>query len=80
MKKYFASTSRKVLLLLYGASLLIGVAIIIRSHRGEKEALKEQTMARLAGVTGTLSTQLDGGRITRLLKTYDSRGMLVKNT
>ncbi len=80
MKKYFATTSRKVLLMLYGASLLIGVAIIIRSHRGEKEALQEQTMARLAGVTGTLSTQLDGGRITRLLKTYDSRGMLVKNT
>ncbi|MBX2981602.1 MAG: serine/threonine-protein phosphatase [Flavobacteriales bacterium] len=80
MKKYFASTSRKVLLLLYGASLLIGAAIIIRSHQGEKEALQEQTMARLAGVTGTLSAQLDGGRITRLLKTYDSRGMLVKNT
>ena len=80
MKKYFATTSRKVLLMLYGASLLIGVAIIIRSHRGEKVALQEQTMARLAGVTGTLSSQLDGGRITRLLKTYDSRGMLVKNT
>lgn len=80
MKKYFATTSRKVLLLLYGASLLIGVAVIIRSHRGEKEAMQEQTMARLAGVTGTLSSQLDGGRITRLLSTYDSRGMLIKNT
>ncbi|QQS73113.1 MAG: SpoIIE family protein phosphatase [Flavobacteriales bacterium] len=80
MKKYFATTSRKVLLMLYGASLLIGVTVIFRSHRGEKEAMQEQTMARLAGVTGTLSAQLDGGRITRLLKTYDSRGMLVKNT
>lgn len=78
--RHFNTTSRKVVLLLYGAALLVGLAIIINLHRGEKEALREQAMARLAGVTGTLSAQLDGGRVARLLETYDSRGMLIKNT
>lgn len=68
------------MLLLYGASLLVAVALIIHAHKGERQALQQQAMARLAGVTGTLSAQLDGGRITRLLDTYDSRGMLIKNT
>ena len=77
---YFASSSRKILLMLYGAALLIGFAVILRSHRGENQSLRQAAMARLVGVTGTLSTQLEGGRITRLLNTYDSRGMLVKNT
>lgn len=80
MKKHFAATSRKVLLLLCAASLCIGLAFIIRDHRGRTGALQEQALARLSGVTGTLSAQIEGDRIARLLDTFDSRGMLVKNT
>jgi serine phosphatase RsbU (regulator of sigma subunit) len=80
VKKYFATTSRKVLLMLYGASLLIGAAVILRSHRGEEKSMRDQTLSQLGAVTGTLSAQIEGNRITRLLDTYDSRGMLVKNT
>lgn len=80
MKQYFASTSRKVMLLLYGAAVIIGVAILVQSHRGGNKAAQQRAMARLSGVAGTLAAQLDGNRITRLLKTYDSRGMLIKST
>lgn len=80
MKQYFATTSRKILLMLYGASLLIGVTVIIRSHRGEEKSMRDQALSQLGAVTGTLSAQIEGNRVTRLLNTYDSRGMLVKNT
>lgn len=80
VKNYFASTSGKVMLMLYGASLVVGVVLIVHSHQSEEVALRQHAMAGLTGVTGTLSAQLDGTRITRLLDTYDSRGMLVKNT
>lgn len=80
VRNYFATTSRKVMLLLYAASLIVGVAILVQSHRGGKQAEQQRAMARLAGVSGTLAAQLDGNRINRLLDAYDSRGMLVKNT
>lgn len=80
VKHYFATTSRKVMLLLYGASLLIGSVILVRSHRAKDLAERNEAAARLGTVTGTLSTQIEGRHITRLLDRYDSRGMLVKNT
>ncbi|HMN06289.1 MAG TPA: PP2C family protein-serine/threonine phosphatase [Flavobacteriales bacterium] len=80
VKRLLSSTSRKVMFLLYGASLALGLVLIVQADKGERHALEKQAMARLAGVTGSLSAQLDGGRITRLLETYDSRGMLIKNT
>ncbi len=80
VKKYFNTTSRKVLLLLYGAALLIGALLIVRSHRGEERALRDQASAQLSAVTGTLATQIEADRIRRLLAMYDSRGMLAKNT
>lgn len=66
--------------MLYGASIVLGIGLIVHGHFNKKSAVRERAMARLAGVTGTLSAQLDGGRVSRLLEQYDSRGMLVKNT
>lgn len=80
MKRWLATTSRKVMLLLYATALALGTAFIIHAHKGERQALEQQYMARLAGVTGTLSAQLDGSRVTRLLERYDTRGLLIKNT
>lgn len=75
-----ATASRKVMYMLYGAALAIGVALIVHSHREYREALLQQAMARSAGVTGTLSAQMNGARITRLMEKYDSRGMLIRST
>jgi serine phosphatase RsbU (regulator of sigma subunit) len=68
------------MLLLYAAALVVGLTIIIRSHRGEQEAAYAQAAARTGAVTATLSAQIEGRRVVRLLRTYDSRGMLIKNT
>lgn len=80
VKLHVRSTSRKVMLMLYGASLMVGIGLIVHAHANQRTAARERAMARLAGVTGTLSAQLDGGRVSKLLEQYDSRGMLVKNT
>lgn len=80
VKRHFATTSRKVMLLLYGTAVIIGAVVLFQSNRGGTQAAEQRAMARLSGVTGTLAAQLDGNRVTRLLATYDSRGMLIKST
>ena len=74
------TTARKVLLVVYGTMLLLSVALITWIHTGQLKTLKSQAYARMGGVTGTLSAQLDGGRVQRLLTKYDSQGMLINNT
>lgn len=74
------TTSRKVLLMLYGTLLVLGTALIAWLHSGQMKTLESQAFARMGGVTGTLGAQLDGGRVVRLLERYDSRGMLINNT
>lgn len=80
MKGLASTTSRKVLLLLYGTLLVVGAALIAWVHSGQQRMLRQEAWSRLGGVTGTLAAQVDGGRVTRLLDTYDSRGMIIKNT
>ena len=74
------TTSRKVLFMLYGTLIVLSVALIAWLHNGQLKSLKSQAFAHMGGVTGTLGTQLDGGRVARLLDRYDSRGMLMNTT
>lgn len=75
-----STTTRKVLVLLYGTLFMLLVALLAWLHNAQMAGLKQDTWSKLGGVTGTLASQVDGSRITRLLETYDSRGMLIKNT
>lgn len=75
-----SSTTRKVLLWIYGILLLVSVGLIAWDHAGQRRVLERQAYAELGGMTGTLSAQLDGSRVTRLLERYDSRGMLMSST
>ncbi len=74
------STSRKVLLVLYGGALVLGGSLIAWVHSGELRSLKEERYARLGGITGTLAAQVSGDRVRHLLQKYDSRGMLLSST
>lgn len=74
------TTSRKVLYTLYGTLIVLSVALIAWLHNGQLKSLESQAFARMGGVTGTLGSQLDGGRVARLLERYDSRGMLINST
>jgi serine phosphatase RsbU (regulator of sigma subunit) len=74
------TTARKVVVLLYGALLVLGVLMVTWLHSGQMKALTSQAHARMGGVTGTLGAQLEGGRIQRLLAKYDSKGMVISNT
>lgn len=71
------STAHRVLLLLYGVSLGICVGLIGWSHVAQQQSLVRNAQAGAAGIVGTLSGELEGGRILRLLDRYDTRGMLV---
>jgi len=73
-----STTTRKVLFVLYGTLLVLGVVLIAWLHSGQKRTLRQEAASRLSGITGTLATQLDGDRVRRLLEAYDSRGMLVR--
>ena len=74
------TASRKVLLIVFGTLLVVGAGLITWRQNGRVKDLKNGALDRLGGITGTLGAQLDGGRITRLLAKYDSRGMLMSNT
>lgn len=78
MQRFATTTSRKVLFVLYGTLLVLGVALIAWLHSGQKRTIRQEAASRLSGITGTLATQLDGDRVRRLLANYDSRGMLVR--
>ncbi len=80
MKSLTSSTSRKVLFALYGALLVLGVALIAWQHSGQRKALRHEALSRLGGITGTLAAQLDGGRVNTLLGKYDARGSIIRNT
>lgn len=80
MQRIASSTTRKVLFALYGALLVLGVAVIAWQHSGQRRALQHETLSRLGGITGTLAAQLDGGRVTTLLGKYDARGSIIRNT
>ncbi len=75
-----ASTTRKVLLAVYGTLLTLSVVLIAWLHHTTRRDLREEAIARLGSITSTLAAQMDGGRVTRLLQKYDSQGMLIKNT
>ena len=74
-----ATASRKVLLILFGTLFTLGSGLIAWRHNGRVKDLRHEAFARLGGITGTLGAQFDGGRVTRLLGKYDSRGMLISN-
>lgn len=73
------TASRKVSLILFGTLLTLGTGLIIWRHNGRMKDLRNEAYARLGSITGTLGAQFDGGRVTRLLNKYDSRGMLISN-
>lgn len=73
------TTTRKVLLALYGTLLVLGIAVIAWQHNGQRKALRHEALSRLGGITGTLAAQLDGGRVTTLLNKYDARGSIIQN-
>lgn len=80
MHRITSTTARKVLFIIYGTLLTTCVVAIVWLHHGRRNALQHDTLTRLGGLTGTLAAQLDLTRVDRLLHTYDSRGMLVRNT
>lgn len=73
------STTRTVLLVLLTTLITVGAALVAWSHSATRRTLRHEAVARLSGITGTLATALDGGRVTRLLEKYDSRGLLLHN-
>jgi serine phosphatase RsbU (regulator of sigma subunit) len=80
VQRIASSTTRKVLFALYGALLVLGVAVIAWQHSGQRRSLQHETLSRLGGITGTLAAQLDGGRVTTLMGKYDARGSIIRNT
>ena len=74
------TTSRRVLLVLFGTLLLLGIGLIVWMHQGERRARLQEAASRQTGITATLAGQLDGGRVTRLLSTYADPGLIVRNT
>lgn len=73
------STTRTVILVLLATLLAVGAALVAWSHSATRRTLRHEAVARLGGITGTLATAIDGGRVTRLMEKYDSRGMLLHN-
>ena len=73
-------TARKVMLAVYGTLLVLSVALIAWSHRSTLKDLRYEAISHLGGITTTLSAQMDGGRVTRLLEKYDGRGSIVRST
>lgn len=74
------TTAHKVILVLGTTFLLLGAGIIIWGHQSRLRSLRTQALDRMGGITATLAAQLDGGRVSRLLNKYDSRGMLISST
>lgn len=71
------STTRTVLLVLFATLFAVGAALVAWSHTATRRTLRHEAVARLGGIAGTLSSAIDGSRVTRLLEKYDARGMLV---
>ncbi|HMQ76859.1 MAG TPA: PP2C family protein-serine/threonine phosphatase [Flavobacteriales bacterium] len=66
-----------MLLVLFATLLTVGLALVVWSHSTTRRTLRHEAVARLSGITGTLATAIEGGRVTRLMEKYDSRGMLL---
>lgn len=80
MRSLTTTTARKVQLIILGTLLTVCALLIMWLHHARRNALQQDALSRLGGMTGTLAAQIDPGRIERLLTTYDSRGMLARNT
>ena len=65
---------------MHGTLLVISVALLVWLHQSQKQGLVNEALSRLGGVTSTIASQTDGGRVTRLLNTFDSPGTLIQNT
>lgn len=72
--------TRNVLLAVYGTLLLLCTGIIVAVHINERRDQRREAMERLSLTTSTLAAQVNANHLEQLLRQYDGRGMIFKNT
>ncbi|MBL7980942.1 MAG: serine/threonine-protein phosphatase [Flavobacteriales bacterium] len=72
--------TRNVLLAVYGTLLLLCTGIIVAVHINERRDQRREALERLSLTTSTLAAQVNANHLEQLLRHYDGRGMIFKNT
>ncbi len=72
--------TRNVLLAVYGTLLLLCTGIIVAVHINERRDQRREALERLSLTTSTLAAQVNANHLEQLLRQYDGRGMIFKNT
>lgn len=66
--------------MLYGTLLLLCVTTIVVAHFSSRSEHRQNALSRLSTITSSAASQINADHVTLLLKKYDARGMLIKNT
>ncbi len=72
--------TRNVLLAVYATLLLLCTGILVAVHINERRDQRREAMERLSLTTSTLAAQVNANHLEQLLRQYDGRGMIFKNT
>lgn len=75
-----SSSSRRILFVLYGTLLVLCASLIGVAHYTELNSQRTEAQARLGSITAGLADQISADQVQQLLRKYDGRGMLIKNT
>ncbi len=73
-------TARRILLILYGTLFALCASLIAVAHWYELRGQRQEVLLRLGTITSGLADQIPARHVESLLKKYDGRGMLIKNT
>ncbi len=72
--------ARHVLIVIYGALLLLCAAWIGHAHFEQRRAARAQAVDRMAGVAATLAAQLNARHVVALMERYREPGLVIKST
>lgn len=79
LKKIFQNHSTRVLVLLFGALLLLIAYFLTHSYYVQLDIHKNKILSRLEAVANTASSQLDGNQLEYLHDTYPNEGDIETN-
>lgn len=80
MQGIFKNISGRILITVYGAMAVLCAYFVVSSHLNYTRSVKADTLSKLHSISKTLSVQIEGDRMRRMLEKYPEEGSIISST